>query len=447
MAAANDPIGQRLMLLSDLYAEFAAEPNARILRWVLESDEVRMVDAFVAMEQDDRAGQLAEIFLTLEAPFERTESHGLSLRDELLSGYATSASAIVQSGVEANWRAPEVDPREDDVACLIRTCQSFLDHYAFPGRIVLLLRPVQVRDARAYDAWLQRFALAAPERVRAMLFDLSDQRMHQALADRDPECIVSCEPQLNMPQALEELSVAGGNFDTPGGQFRMYFVKLGSALRANDLDEAIRIGELALAIATSQNWHYLQVPVHMVLAGALSGAGRHDDAFLRYRAAEQAALDGETNGGAAEREICPRLRMQARLGLGAGLIHARSWKAAAELYEATAPLAEALADLRSVLDCHRLASFCLEQDKQLDEAFRIGLLGLAVARSMDVETRETSSFAYLGEALLRLTRSGSRRASAQSVGQEIERIAGTPDWRPQQAAAKAPQAGDQRAVR
>jgi hypothetical protein len=233
-----------------------------------------------------------------------------------------------------------------------------------------------------------------------------------------------------MPAALEELSQAGGNRDKPGGQFRQLFVKLTSALAAGDLASAASLGDSAIGIATAQRWYHLAVPVNFALGAAFSGAGRHQEAVVRYQAAEVAAAQGETDGAEEAQAVCPQLRLQARLGYGSALIGAGAWRLAAQLYEETAPLASAQGDARVTLDCYRLASFCHERNGTLDEAFRVGLLGMPVAREMDKETLQTSTFPYLGEGLMRLTESGARRGLGPRMEQEISEIAGTRDWRP-----------------
>ena len=47
--AQKNPIAQRLEILADQWAEFATREDARLLRWMLRSDEVRMVVAFLAV--------------------------------------------------------------------------------------------------------------------------------------------------------------------------------------------------------------------------------------------------------------------------------------------------------------------------------------------------------------------------------------------------------------
>jgi hypothetical protein len=263
-----------------------------------------------------------------------------------------------------------------------------------------------------------------------MILDLVEQPAYEQLAALDDKLIWSQEPALDMPAAFVEISQAGGNLDTPGGQYRHLYVQLGAAMKKGDMGKALALGEAALVIAREQDWFHMQAPIQFALAAGLNGAGRHEEAIARYWAAELAVSQGRVEGPEEAKAVCDRLRLQARLGRASVLVSSRAWGAAAELYEETAPIADELEDDRAVLDCCRLASFCREREGNLDEAWRLGLLGLEKARTLDAETLQTSTFPYLGVGLMRLTESGSRYTLGPRLEQEIVAIAGTRDWRP-----------------
>ena len=69
MSPPTNPIVQRLEQLTGQWSDFAGQPEARVLCWLLEPDEVAMVNAFVAVEDDDSAGQTEDLFVPLAAPF------------------------------------------------------------------------------------------------------------------------------------------------------------------------------------------------------------------------------------------------------------------------------------------------------------------------------------------------------------------------------------------
>jgi hypothetical protein len=427
----KNPIADRLQKLSDQWGEFAEDERARVLCWLFRPDEARMAEAFLAVEEDEQAGEHPDLFLAFETPFEDPAGHGFALRQKLVTEFREGKEELEKDGIDTSWTPPRVKHKENDIAFWVRTCASFRKHLGPEVRhLVLVLRPEAVSDPDAYQLWLYRWAIEAPGVQRALVLDDATRPGYRALCQSDSKRVWATEAALDMPSALQELSQAAGNLDTPGGQYRDLFVKMGNALGKQDLAGALSHGDLMLGIAAAQGWFHLAVPVHLALGGALAGAGRFQEAIARYLAAEASAAEGEEKGADELKKTCKVLRMQSRLGRGSALIAGKAWTMAAELYEQTAPMAAELGDQRATLDCHRLASFSYEQGGQPDKAWEAGLPGLQVAREMDEETRQTSSFPYLGEGLMRLCKSGPRKALASRTEREIVLIAGTEDWRP-----------------
>ncbi|MCP5069585.1 MAG: hypothetical protein GY946_23710 [bacterium] len=431
--AKKNPIARRLETLADQWAEFATNEDARLLRWVLAANEVRMAEAFLAVESDDQAGEYPDLFLTLNTPFTTIAGHGASLCETWVSGYREGKDALLEEGIDADWVPPTMNCDEEDLVFFLRTCRSFIEHYELPRHLAIVLRPTAVRGAEAYQQWLQRLVAEAPPTLRFLVLDDLDRPGYQSLAASDPLRVVSAVPDLGMPRALEEISQEAGGLDTPGGKYRDLFVRMGTALGQQDLATAERLGDEAVAIALAEKWYYATVPPFFALAAGYVAEERFADAIASYERSESRAEEGEREGPADARDACRSLRLQSRLGHGSVLVAAKEWPVAAGHYETAAGLAEEFGDARVRLDCLRLASFCHEQDRQRDEALRVGLLGLEVAREMDEETLTASTFAFLGEGLMRLTKKRRLRKQRDEVERQIIEVAGTEDWRPQAA--------------
>ena len=405
--ASPNPVVERLDLLSEQWEAFATDEEPRLLLWQLDPDELRMVDAFLAREGDERTGVHDDVFVTLETPFQHPETHGYALYQTFAAGYLESREALSAAGVDAEWQlAPFAERPGHDIPFLIRACESFITHYELGRHLVLVLRPRLVADPDAYQLWLHRFALVTPPHVRALVLDDTDAPAFLTLATTERVRVRAVPARLDMPGALEAVSRDAGNLETPGGQLRHRLVQLGAALKKQDLTSALELGSAAIAIATAHGLWHAAVPVHFTLGGGLAGAQRLKEAEAEYTAAEAMALRGEREGPDEARAACATLRVQARLGLGSVLIAERVFERAAELYEQTTPLAAALGDPKGVLDCQRLACFCYEQADKPELALRSGAAGLATARSMDEQTLAASTFPYLAETLMRLTESG-----------------------------------------
>ncbi len=426
MAAAGNPILDRLEQLAAQWAVFADKPDARILCWLVEPDEHAMVDVFVAVEDDEHAGQTEDLFVPMRAPF-TPGRYGLDLLREFIEK-AAALHAGLDDATTPVWRAPPAAPNAPDPLPLLQACQSFIDHYKLPGVLALVLTPAEIAELTAFRQWLElvaRTGLPKLPKLRLVVLDDKDTPSLTPLVQAQPNRVVAVPADLDMPSARLEISENAGNLDMPGGQFRHQFVQMTNALGRQDLATADRHAQAALEITTARGWFALAVPIHLAMGASLAATGKIEDASRRYASAEASAASGEKAGD----PVCIKLRVQARMCRGSLLIHAGAWQLAATLFAETLPLARATKDPGMIIDCYRLASFCLEQGKQYKPAWQQGVDGLAFARTVDKETLVTTTLAYLGESLARLCKHSQLSGSWKRIEQELVNLLG-PEWRP-----------------
>lgn len=435
----QNPIARRLDLVHNSWVEFAELPDARVLSWLVMPDEVRVVEAFIAVASDERGGTLPDLFVQLGAPFDAAHGYGFALCGEL-SQVAKRLHAGLGDPNKPEWAPPQANRGEDDVSLWLRTCASFSQHHQLHGHFVSVLQPASISELAAFQIWLQRFAAAAAKNLRVIVFDHAKAPGLTPLVQAEPIRVVAKPLDLNMAAARLEISENAGSLDTPGGQYRHLFVKLTNALGEAKLPEALGLGAAALAITQGQQWFALAVPIHFALGAALAGTGKPYEANDRYMQAELAAAEGEKSGD----PICTKLRAQARMARGGLLVSIQQYPAAAQLFIDTIPFAAAAQDPRMVLDCYRLASFSYERDGEYDKAWNSGVEGMRYAKQLDDETRHSSTLPYLGEGMLRLTQRPEYSSSGFSIDREMTGLMGTKDWRPAAAppqAAASPNAG------
>jgi hypothetical protein len=426
MPAPGKPIVDRLEQLAAQWADFAEDADARVLCWLAEPDELSMIDAFVAAEDDERTAQTEDLFVPLQARFVPAR-YG----DELLRELVDKAAAL-HAGLEdpdaKPWQPPPVAPERPDPLPLLSACQSLIDHYKVPGLLVLYLTPSAVADANAYRQWLELVAKAALAKLPKLRFVVRDDRKAPALAplvQALPTLVVATPADLDMAAARLELSEQAGNLAMPGGQYRHQFVHMTNALGTQDAAAAERHAKAALDITVAQGWFALAVPIHLAMGASFAGAGKNEEANRRYVNAEADAYKGEQAGD----PVCAKLRVQARLCRGSLLIQAGAWQLGATLFADTVPLAMAVKDPGMVIDCHRLASFCQEQAKQPEPAWQHAVDGLAYARTVDPKALGGTTLAYLGLALERLCQRNQYSGSWKRIEQELVSLLG-PRWRP-----------------
>jgi hypothetical protein len=444
MGAAMNPVVQRLEKLLGQWWDFVEKPEGRVLCWLVESDEYAMVNAFVAIEDDERGAQTDDVFVPLSTPFVAGRYGEGLLREFLEKAKALHAglgeasvpewqpppsppSPSTPSGTQRPAKAPDA-PEPPDALPFLQACESFASHYKLPGKLALVLTPSECPDGAAFGQWLDALARTAlPGSAKLRLVVLDDKRAPSlgALVKAHPDRVVAVFAELDMAGARLEISETAGNLDKPGGQLRHQFVQMTNALGKQDLASAETHSQVALDITSTQGWHALAVPIHLAMGASLAAAGKVEPANARYLKAEASAAEGETAGD----PVCAKLKVQARLCRGSLLILESAWQAAAALYVQTLPMALALEEPGMVIDCYRLASFCLEQNKQHQLAWQQGVDGLAFAHTVEKKALAATTLPYLSESLSRLGKQKQFASSWKRAEGELVTLLG-PEWRP-----------------
>ncbi|HYO65174.1 MAG TPA: hypothetical protein VEU33_03750 [Archangium sp.] len=433
--ARKNAVERRFELLHDQWTEFAQQSEARLMRWVVAPDEVRMVEAFLRKEEDERTGECPDLFLRFDEPFEDAGRYGHSLREALVKRVEESRAGLEKEG--AVWECPPVAERDTGLESFLRACGSLRHHYeGVCEHLVAVLVPTQVVEANAWRKWLVgAVEQAQGPHVRLVVLDDARTLDLEPLAKKLPGKVVTVAARLDMARAMEELSQEAGHLDTPGGRFRDVLVRMSTAATKGDVGKVERLGEQAVALAREQGWHSLTVAAHFVVGGALLSAQRPQEALAHYQKAEDAAAraqgQGDTQGAS--------LRLKSRMALGCVQVTMEQYPRAAVLYEETAPLACELKDALMELECWRMASWCWEMGKEWKKAWACGRRAWEVGLGMEALTREGSTLPFLGEALVRLSQQLQGESTARQMESEVVSVLGE-NWRPKASAAGGQQA-------
>jgi hypothetical protein len=409
---------RRLDGLHDQWMEFARQPEARLLRWVVEPDEVRMVEAWLKKEGDEQAGECPDLLLRFDIPFDQPETYGLKLLEAL--------TALVEESGEPVCLG-EMRPGQPGTEAFLSACEALHGYCAQVCDVLaVVLVPERVVDGKAWQQWLWKaLELLRSPHVRLVVLDDTQERLLEPMAQLERERVKTVVAGLDMARALRDVSREAGQLDTPGGQYRELLARLAGAAQRGELGQVEQLGGEAVALASGQGWHGLAMAAHWVVAGALLAAGQIHEATERYRRAEAAALEAEAQG---EAQGAP-LRLKARMALGAALVVAQDWGPAAVLFEEPAPLALRLADATLGLECWRMGSLCREFLRELDKAWADGQQAWEVGRGLEPQARAVSTLPYVAEALVRLGRARQGEQAAEDMEAEARQLLGT-RWRP-----------------
>jgi hypothetical protein len=402
----TSPITARLDKLHDQWVAFARDPDARILLWRAEQDELPFIDAFVARECDVEHASTPDLFMQLTTGFAR--EHGKLLAQEVRA----------QARELTDWVCPE---EGNELRTLLRTLRSLRTRLVgkrSAAHLAVWLDPEAVVAAH-YPLWLQRLAHAAPAALRFIVVDSAEDGGLSSLARLEPRRVVCVPCSLDVPNALRALTdqAAAGE---PGNRFRGLQARLAASMAARDLGSTRIIAEQALGVANEQGWPQLAAGVQMMLAAACVMHRQNAEGVAAYQAAEQFAARYELQ----EPKAGKQLRLQALLGSASVQLATGAYSLAAKAYLNGASIASELADMPNELDCYRLASLCCAQHGVPERAWKLGLSGMQVALRMDAAQRAASTLPYLAQQLTLLCAGDER---AKPLAERFEELLG-PRW-------------------
>ncbi|WP_239015564.1 hypothetical protein [Archangium violaceum] len=195
----KNAVEKRLDWLNDQWVEFAQSPDARLLRWVVEPGEVRMVEAWLKKESDERTGECPDLFLRFDQPFVQPEAYGLELRETLV--------AMVEETQEGVSLGP-VTPGQSGAEAFFSACEALQRHYESVCEVLaVVLVPGEVVEVKAWRQWLEKALthLRSPK-VRVAVLDDVRVRALEPLAQADPKRVMTAVADLDMAGAMEEVA-------------------------------------------------------------------------------------------------------------------------------------------------------------------------------------------------------------------------------------------------
>ena len=423
----ENPITRRLEQMARQWLEFEELPSARVGRWVIQENEVRMMEAFIASEETEE-GKLPSVFFYTPVPFIDKSTYP----KELIRYFVESCSAeqnledLKEAGLtEAFIRSYE--GRTDERAW-IEFLAAFAEKIQRPiSSLVACLLPERVENHDQFLDWLLELLQGSwPEKLRIMLVDLESQGVYAELESRYPDRVKSLYPNLDMQGAFEELAATPGANDPndPGILFRVALVRLMNHSRPGMLEEAKRDFEEALRIASGQSWHHLEVAAHLALATAMLNNQSFTEIYRVYEQARAAAKKIEPE----DITLSHRLTVQAWMGEGAAYLTEQRYEEATQAYISAAPLAEGIDDHILCLESWRMAGFCSENIGEVHDAWDYNWKAVNAAQKLPDDQRGNTTLSFVGQSLLNLIDDTGRGSNDRiELLETFDTLLG-PDW-------------------
>ncbi|MEM6631463.1 MAG: hypothetical protein AAF694_17410 [Bacteroidota bacterium] len=391
-------IQEKYKIVQKKYEEFRKDPEARMCLWLLEHDEVSMIDAFFDTETTIHA-DYPDLFIKFEPAFEGKAAYDEALYRELYDLATDYRNSDEEGKIPFHWAPPAFEKIVFfDPAFFLKTLSEFWEGIPdLQDYVVAYFTPKSVTDFQEFKEWMKESLESEWEnKVRFMLLDSITQPRYLDLAEEFSVRVKVVEPELNMDQAMKDISNAAGSPDDPGTQYRNHFIDLTKAGAKGEMKEARAAGDKAIKICIDQNWPHLQISVLFALGAAWMNQQEPEKSLVEYDEAEKLARAEKNQGNQLAAVLLPNVLF----AKAAAHIQMQEFELAATLYKG---IPEHLGEnYRQSLEAWRMAGFCYDTHGAVVEAYDAYTKALEVTDQMEAEQVKDSTLPYVGEALIRL---------------------------------------------
>lgn len=419
-------ITQRLDILNARYEEFRENPDAKICLWLIQHDEMPMIESFFNLENTEH-GNFPDLFLRFESAFEKADSYQRTLTNELFDFLQQEKQALENDGMDSSFLA-NLPARQADFFPLLSAFANAVPDLQ-DGSVVAWLSPEYVADYPAWEEWLaETLERGCPPKVRLMLACTEAEHTFSRLRSTFPKAFVTLVPKLDMPAAMRQLAASGDRND-PGTQYRIHFVEMGQAASSGNFEKMQSEGLKAVNVAQQQQgWEHLEVAAYVAMGNAmLREKSRHSECLQFFEKACQSA-DRAVKAG---NPVGTVVLCQAMFAKGVAYLNVKDFEQAAQIYESIVPVSNEVKNgAFQTMEAWRMAGYCHEKDSRAQIAWDCNLAALDAAENLDEQIRTNSTLPYVGQALIRLSEALGKHQQLPQIRQKMEKWVG-PNWETQ----------------
>jgi len=432
----KNPIEQELAKLDELWEEFLSSDKP-VFHCYIPVDAAQLAKTWVTVRErfeDDSS----DLFIGLHSNFNAAERYGFELADEMnISLEAAFQQAIreeQEEGVQAannfTWSRYDLSLFNNGYHALLDCTQRLFDNFGeHIDCVCLVVMPNQVTHVRQYIAWWESACLVHrdyelwPKKLKLLVFEIENAPLLQSVAEQYPEQVYCSNTNTDMKGAIDKILDEADN-GSPGAKLRKTIVEMNYAVGEQNIPHLEAQSEAAIPIAKENNFLDMLATILMIRAAGYLNTQQFDKAIADYQSAQQYCEEGVSKNILG----CDKLQLQSTLCEGTALFSAKRYSEAAVAYEKAAVLAEQQNDKLMTLEGWRMASFCLEMDKQKKPAWEKAKQAMEAGRKMDEEEMRNSTMPFVGEAMIRLAPDYD---SEKQVQAEFAKLLGD-DWRERQ---------------
>ena len=414
--------------LSDKWADFNDKPRATVCRWVIDETEEPFIDQFIEAENKS-SKKTKDFFIKFITPFEDAVGYSEVLIDELkeqIKGGLELDDRPTYTDWEA-WRSPSVLQGSDYFTQnLLRFFETVIRD--LNCSVVAYIAPEEIADMEAWQHWIGRaIELKLPDRVCLMLVDKIKEPILGDLVEAFPVHLFNTKANLNVEGFFKSL-----NETEEPDEFTDLFVQL-IQTPPGDSKMITQLEQRLIYFTEQRGCPNVRIVVHNIVGQKLIQNNLNEAAYKKHTEAREIANaipDYEERGLLAEgltAESLKPLFPDAVFSQAMACYETKEYELGAFHFEEAALLNRTGKNYIMEILSRQFGGICYERISALEKAWETFNFALDAGEQLEEKQRKDTPLAYIGNAMMKLTKSLNLGSSRVLVRQRMIELLGG-DW-------------------
>jgi tetratricopeptide (TPR) repeat protein len=422
----QNPISIRVDLMRKKWVEKVKDSKINFIRWIVQPDELRMVDAFCLLEGSVH-GQLADLFVRAANHLTDINTFDRVLIEEWISGWESpeGKKQIAESGVKVKWDV-NIWKRKlatEGPCSFLEFMSDFAESMeGFNDFLVVYVVPITYVTEEAWVQWVtDKIQKGVPPRIRLMISDIAENQLFEKFRKINNTAHILAD--LNMHKAAREIATSGDP-QSPGVQFNTCLFNLNDALAKKNLADVNYWGNKAIETAKKNKIFNLEVAGGIAYGASLYQLEKFPLAIEKYRVARETAKAGLEAGDNG----CGPVFIQSYAFEAAVHLRKKDYKQALAVYQEMGTLAMGQKNYVMAADGWYMASYAAQKLGKKEDAFNCLQNGFKATLMLAPEHIKYSSLLLIGENLYTESNARKDKALAETINWELTKHWGE-NWR------------------
>lgn len=374
------------------WMRFARKPDARLLYWYADTQDLQMVKLYLEMQAESSC-----TVIEFTEPYIDHQQYCSALATSLINFYMERKEGAAQMGINANWQPP-IMQNKNGSHYLFDVAQSLMHHHpdVFPG-FVFIFTPTGEFLFKQFEKTLLKllndpfFNSEKGNCIRMIVTgDIAQTDKVPSLPKQKPDRVIYFQGHYHMLQMPREL-LAESTERGDSAEFRRLFVQLGETLHNNNTERMEQLHHSALAISEKNNWPDQSVVICLTTGAGMLKAGEYNKALNAY----QQSLQFAKQALAVKHPAGNKLIINAKFGEASVWLMQKEYLKAALCYGKTVPYAKADNDGILCVEAYRMQAWCLEQAGSHTQAIDAAFNGLKAGKMLPESVRGNCNLTLL----------------------------------------------------